>query len=135
MAVEWGPPLLEGQASQKTILIVDDDQATGEVLEVALAEDDASYLPLVVQSAAQALRIAQAPRVDLFILDYRLLDMTGIELYQRLHDEAGSKHVPALIVSASLASHEPELHTHQLHGLAKPFELAELLETVAQLLT
>jgi DNA-binding response OmpR family regulator len=135
MTVEWEQPLLEGQASQKTILIVDDDQATGEVLEVALAQDDASYRPLVVQSAAQALRIAQEQRVDLFILDYRLLDMNGIELYRQLHDGAGSKHAPTLIMSASLASHEPELHTHQLHGLAKPFELDELLETVAQLLT
>jgi DNA-binding response OmpR family regulator len=135
MAVEWGQPLLEGQANQKTILIVDDDQATGEVLEMALTEDDASYRPLVVQSAAQALRIAQEHRVDLFILDYRLLDMNGIELYHRLHEGASSKPAPALIVSACLASHEPELHAHQLHGLAKPFELAELLEKVAQLLT
>jgi hypothetical protein len=37
-------------------------------------------------------------------------------------------------MSASLAVHEPELHAHQLLGLAKPFELDELLQTVAQLL-
>jgi DNA-binding response OmpR family regulator len=128
------PSGLQGQASQKTILIVDDDQDTGEVLEAALAECDASYLPLVAHSAAQAVRLGRAHRIDLFILDYLLREMSGIELYHQLRNVPGQQQTAALIVSASLAAHEPELHAHHLLGLAKPFELDELLQTVAQLL-
>jgi DNA-binding response OmpR family regulator len=128
------PPGLQGQARQKTILIVDDDQATGEVLEAALAECDASYLPLVAHSAAEAMRLGRERHIDLFILDYLLGEMSGIELYHQLRDASGQQQTSALIMSTSLAVHEPELHAHQLLGLAKPFELDELLQTVAQLL-
>jgi DNA-binding response OmpR family regulator len=130
----WEPSRLQGQANQKTILIVDDDQDTGEVLEVALAECDASYLPLVAHSAAEAVRLGRERHIDLFILDYLLREMSGIGLYHQLRDAPGQQQTSALIVSASLAAHEPELHAHHLLGLAKPFELDELLQTVAHLL-
>src|SRR6059058_9538 len=91
--------------SGKTILVVEDDAAIGELLALTL-EQETSYQPFVVSSGQEALRVAQAVQPMLFLLDYQLPDMTGIEVYDRLHARKEFTAVPAIVMSANMPRHE-----------------------------
>jgi CheY-like chemotaxis protein len=121
------------QASVKTIMVVEDDHDTAEVIQLVLV-DETHYSILYVSTASEALRVASTTHVDLFILDYLLAEMDGITLYDQLRTIPGLADVP-VIISASLKSHEQELHERSLVGMGKPFDLDELLEAVNKIIT
>lgn len=122
------------RASVKTILVVEDDQDTAEVIRLVLV-DETHYAILPVATAAEALRVASTTPVDLFILDYLLTETDGITLYDQLRALPGLAEVPVIIISASLGSHEQELQARHLVGMRKPFDLDELLEAVKKSIT
>ena len=64
----------------KTILIVEDDAFIGEFLERAISEET-PYKPLVVSDGFEALKVTYDLKPNLFLLDYQLPRMDGIELY------------------------------------------------------
>jgi CheY-like chemotaxis protein len=63
--------------------------------------------------------------------DYRLPGMNGIELFDHLHARKELEHVPALLMSASLPKHEAR--KRKISCLEKPFELADLLKIINDL--
>jgi CheY-like chemotaxis protein len=120
----------EKHGNGKTILIVEDDEGISEMLALTL-EQETSYQPLVVSSGQEALRVVQAVQPTLLLLDYQLPDMTGIEVYDRLHARKEFTAVPAIVMSANMPRHE--LSKRHLIKLEKPFEidtLVDLVETV-----
>ncbi len=114
------------QAS-KTILIVEDDQDIGEIiLEVILGETN--HYAYVVTDAYIALEMAHKMPPDLFLLDYQLPDMTGLQLLDRLHACEKLKNIPTIIMSANLPWEE--LVKRNIIGLAKPFDLDVFLRLI-----
>lgn len=111
----------------KTILIVEDDAHIGEFLERAISEET-PYKPLVVSDGFEALKVTREVKPNLFVLDYHLPGMDGIELYDQLHAVKASRDTPAIIVSARLPKRE--LEKRSLIGLHKPLELSELLKAI-----
>src|SRR5213080_3095293 len=124
----------QGQTRVKTILVVEDDVATGEFLIQAISLET-PYLPVLAQTRTRALEVLEQIKPDLFILDYYLTPGNGLELYDTLHAQPGLESVPAIILSASLDQHLPAIASRHLMGLAKPLELDELLETIESVLT
>jgi DNA-binding NtrC family response regulator len=115
----------------KAILVVEDDEGIGEVIQLALAEEP-GYDTIVVANPYEALRVASNVKPNLFIIDYRLSSMNGIALYEQLHATDGLQGVPAILMSASIEQLQQELSERNLTGLAKPFSLDELVETIKQ---
>ena len=115
----------------KTILIVEDDDHISEFLERVISEET-TYKPLVVTDGFEALKVTQEVKPNLFVLDYHLPGMDGIELYDRLHAEKAFQDIPALIISARLPKRE--LDKRSLAGLHKPLELSELLQKIEEVL-
>jgi CheY-like chemotaxis protein len=113
--------------SGKLILVVEDDEAIGMLL-VQLLGQETCYQALLAADSFEALNVVRDIKPDLFILDYQLPAMNGIQLYDRLHRINRLEHVPAILLSARLPRHEVEKRS--LIGLGKPFDLDELLETV-----
>ena len=68
----------------KTILIIEDDDSIGALLVEALSQET-PYKALLVTDAFQALKAVNYVKPCLFITDYHLPLMDGIELYDRLH--------------------------------------------------
>jgi len=64
------------------ILCVDDDPAIQELLVWQL--QSAGFRPLAVSSGRDALRLADAEPIDLFVLDYQMPEMNGEELAAEL---------------------------------------------------
>ncbi len=121
----------EAHAQVKTILIVEDDIYIGEVLMQAIVQET-SFLAILVQSGDEALNTVKGIKPNLFILDYQLPRMNGIELYDELHTNKELEHVPALMISAQLPV--KELKKRNIKGLNKPLDLDEFLQTIEQFL-
>jgi DNA-binding response OmpR family regulator len=113
--------------SEKLILVVEDDEAIGTLLVQLLAQE-ACYQALLAVDGFEALNVVREVKPDLFILDYQLPAMNGIQLYDSLHAISRLENVPAILLSARLPQYEVEKRS--LIGLGKPFDLDELLEIV-----
>ena len=57
---------------------------------------------------------------DLFVLDYQLSVMTGLELADRLQTIEALKSIPVLLMSANLPKRE--VNKHHIAFINKPFE-------------
>ena len=121
----------EAHAQVKTILIVEDDIYIGEVLVQAIMQETA-FLAILVQNGDEALNTVKGIKPNLFILDYQLPHMNGIELYDVLHANTDLEQVPALMISAQLPI--KELKKRNIKGMNKPLDLDEFLQTIEQFL-
>lgn len=119
--------------SLKTILVVEDDYALGEFLQQAIVQET-SHMVLLASTSHQAREVVQHIKPNLLILDYHLIGTTGIALYDQLRSCDGLASIPALILTASIEKHQHEIEHHHLHGLGKPLDLDEFLQTIETLL-
>lgn len=115
----------------KTILLVEDDANIGEVLVQAIAQET-PYMAILVADGFEALSTVQGIKPNLFILDYQLPRMNGIELYDRLHAQEELAQIPAIMMSARLP--QQELEKRHIIGMNKPIDLDDFLEAIDDLL-
>jgi len=120
------------QSSPQTILAVEDDENIGDVL-VQLLEQETPYQVLCVPDAEQALEVVSSITPSLFILDYQLPGIDGLELSDRLHAIQEFATIPTLMISANPPSGKAMRQRH-IMLFEKPFDLADLLETIENLL-
>jgi two-component system, NtrC family, response regulator AtoC len=114
------------------ILHVDDHQDTRLMMAALL--QDCGYGVLTAGSVAEGLELAKEIRFDLYILDVRLPDGTGVELCQKLREFDAQ--VPILYYSAygDDADHKSALGVCGDAYLKKPVNIAEIQDTIARLL-
>ncbi|MEO8955653.1 MAG: response regulator [Ktedonobacteraceae bacterium] len=124
-------PSKEKDASVKTVLVVEDDTGIGTFLVQAILQET-HHQALLVTDGFQAMKTVTNIKPSLFILDYQLPRMNGLELYDHLHATKGLEHIPALIISARLPRHEIE--KRKLASMSKPLELDDFLHTIEKLL-
>ncbi len=116
-----------------TILLVEDDVSVSEVLTQYI-ELATPYTVLAAPDAAQAFQMIDATPPSLFLLDYQLPEMNGLELADRLHAIKELEAVPTLMISANSPSRQAMQQRH-ITFLRKPFDLSEVLEAIDQLLS
>lgn len=119
------------EALRKTILVVEDDELMGQFITQAL-QDEASYQTVLATDAFRALSIVRSLKPSLFLLDYQLPKMNGIELYDLLHSAAGLEDVPTIFVSAIPPI--KQLAKRHIYYMEKPFELDEFLQKIKEIL-
>jgi DNA-binding response OmpR family regulator len=122
---------VETQQNLKMILLVEDDSNIGEVLVQAITQET-PYLAVLVSDGFEALKMVESIKPGLFILDYQLPRMNGIELYDKLHAIEALANVPAIMVSARLPY--KELEKRKILGMNKPIDLDDFLQTLDQFL-
>jgi CheY-like chemotaxis protein len=112
-------------------LIVEDDAAIGEFLQ-QLIEDETPYHTTVVFDGPSALVAAKKLRPCLFLLDYRLPGMNGVELYDRLLDMEEAHGVPAIMMSATLPTED--LLKRGIYPLRKPMDIGNVIRMITHAL-
>lgn len=120
------------QISPPTILAVEDDAAISDLL-VQLVEQETPFHALPMPDAEQALEAVRSITPSLFILDYQLPGIDGLELSDRLHAIEEFATIPTLMISAHPPSRQAMQQRHILF-LKKPFDLADLLQDIENLL-
>jgi DNA-binding NtrC family response regulator len=116
------------------ILIVEDDEDHRALYRQAFRLLTPYYVQ-VVRNGSQALHFVTQIKPNVFILDYRLPDMNGLDLYDQLHAIPGLERIPAIIisgVSSEEASHAIE--SRHLLRVEKPFDLDAFFITIKQAL-
>jgi CheY-like chemotaxis protein len=123
--------MLKGHTKAR-ILHVDDNQDSRLLMAAVLG--DANYGVMTASGVTEALQLATEINYDLFILDVRLTDGTGVELCQKLREIQPD--VPVLYYSA-YAGEAEQLQALSVCGdayLKKPVGITDLEEAVAGLL-
>ncbi len=119
------------QAHSKLIFIVDDDANIVELLSLAIS-DETPYRVTAVHDGFEALKIVKDIKPHLFILDYLLPGMNGLDLYDKLHAIEEVANVPTIMLSTNTPTNE--IQKRNITGIRKPFSLDELLDTIETLL-
>lgn len=125
------PPAAGRLQQSSTILIVEDDLAIGEFLQ-QLIEAETPYSSAVVNNGQRALELAKQVRPRLFLLDYRLPGMNGVEVFDHLQDMAETKGVPAIMMSATLPTEE--LRKRGIYQLRKPMDIGNVIRMITHAL-
>ncbi len=115
-----------------TILLVEDTDEISDFITQVL-RDEMPHAVLHVTDASHALEAVKSIKPSLFILDYRLPGIDGLELSDRLHAIEGLETIPTLMMSANLPPRKAMQQRH-ISFLAKPFDLSDLLQAIEELL-
>ncbi len=84
---------------KKHVLIIEDDHNLADTLEDILIMDD--YEVTVTHSGQNGLETALQTHPDLIILDVKMPDMNGYQVYERLQADAWGKQAKVLVLTAS----------------------------------
>jgi|SRR5215467_4035953 len=126
--------MLADKVSAMTVLLVEDDVELLRLYVEALSMLT-QYDIHAVTTSTDALQFVKQVSPSLFVLDYLLPDMNGLELYDHLHATPGLENVPAIIVSASFSGPlRFEIERRKLMRLQKPFTLRVFVATIKQVL-
>ena len=100
MSLETESILRESQAATKTILLVEDDPYISSFLVEAIAQET-PYRVIVASDSTAALKLVRHFTPCLFILDYSLPGMNGIELFDRFKLNQALATIPTILINAS----------------------------------
>jgi len=84
------------------VLFIDDDPLTLETYSTIIGYFGHDIL--LASTAEQAIQVAESEQPDMMFVDMHLPDMHGFDLLRHLHQNAGTSHIPAVMISA-----EPEI--------------------------
>ncbi len=116
-----------------TILIIEDQQAIAELLCEVLQE--AGFRPAHVPSPRQAATLAREVAADVVLLDVMMPERSGWEVLDELRADPATRDTPVVITSA--VYDRPGLRALPPGGpirfAGKPFDIADLVETVSTL--
>jgi CheY-like chemotaxis protein len=116
-----------------TVLIVEDEFAIAELLEMVLV--DAGYHVLKAANGRQGLeQLAEGPRPDLVISDYMMPVLDGAGLFQAMRNTEGHRDIPCIVMSAMPEVNVRERIKGYVAFVHKPFQLADVLRLVATVL-
>jgi len=109
----------EARAARNKILVVDDEMSFRLFLKVLFETN--GYAPRLARDGTEALRLAGECRPDLIVLDVMMPRSGGVDLYWRLHADAGLRDIPVIMLSAVAGStFEHALGMLGLAGTALP---------------
>jgi CheY-like chemotaxis protein len=109
-----------------------DDHADNLSLVALVFEHRRDLRMIDARSGQEGLELALAHRPDLILLDLHLPDIDGGEVVRRLQNDARTRHIPVVVLSADATPAQTErLQRLGVRGyLTKPFHVRELLEAI-----
>ncbi len=116
-----------------TVLIVEDEFAIADLLEMALTDE--GYRVLTAANGRQGLaRLAEGPRPDLVIADYMMPVLDGAGMLQAMRDTEAHRDIPCIVMSSMPEANVRERIDGYAAFVRKPFQIAALMQLVATVL-
>lgn len=117
-------------AIKHTILIVEDDLAIREMLNMALARG--GYDVIDAEDADAALAILETTIPSLILLDWMLPTLSGIQFVKKLHKKKSTRDIPIIMVSAKSEEDDKlKAFANEVDDyITKPFSVPELLARI-----
>jgi CheY-like chemotaxis protein len=117
--------------SKGTILIIDDDLALQEVLDIALSNE--GYRVFAATDGEQGLNLIEAiqPNPVLVISDIMMPNMDGVELFNAIKERLQDDGIPIILMTA--LTRKPWFADLERDGAAflpKPFEVEKLIDLI-----
>jgi CheY-like chemotaxis protein len=129
----WSPPPKDSDVDiAKSILIVEDDAGIRDTLGDILQEETIHQV-FLAEDGETALNILETATPRLFLLDYKLPGMNGLEFVDHIRRMKGYEQTPVVLMSASLCGEN--ITRDHLRYIRKPFDLDKLLQLVEEALT
>jgi CheY-like chemotaxis protein len=126
--------LLGAAQGRLRMLLVVSRQYTSDVLVFALAHTIPALL-VVVHSSSEALEVTESIKPDAFVLESAFLDeLSGAELYERLHAQPGFTKIPAILIGSPAPEQHHSMAKRKLVNLPYPLELHDLQSALETLL-
>lgn len=101
------------------VMIVDDDRTTVRLLKTLLELD--GYEVSIAPTAAEVVTLAQEVQPDLFLMDYHLDEMDGVQVVNHIRALPAFRHTPIIITSGMNVEREA-LAAGASRFLMKPFD-------------
>ncbi len=105
------------------VMIVDDDRTTVKLLQTLLELD--GFEVVIAPRGGDVLPMAQQTYPDLFMIDYHLTDMDGVDAIRLLREQEAFAYTP-IIMASGLDVQDEALEAGATTFLLKPFEPADL---------
>ncbi|HEX3053945.1 MAG TPA: response regulator [Aggregatilineaceae bacterium] len=105
------------------IMIIDDDRTTVRLLQTLLEMD--GFEVLMAGRGQGALELAQQNNPDVFLVDYHLSDMEGIDVVRALRADPTFATAP-IVMTSGLNVEDDALKAGATKFLVKPFEPGNL---------
>src|SRR5947209_19716753 len=118
------------QSKRKKILVVDDEPDILEVLNVILEEE--GYLVLITDKGEHLEKLLNGGLPDLILLDMLLSGKDGREIVKQLKRQDETKHIPVIMFSAHPRAEQMAREAGADDFIDKPFDIDDLLSTVAR---
>lgn len=116
------------------ILIIDDDSTNGELVQLMLQFSDPAYEITYVLTSEEGLRLSATQRFDLYVLDYRLRGISGMEVCRRIRQTDADTPIMFFTGEAHHRERQEAMRAGADAYLVKPDDLDILTQTVKQLL-
>jgi len=119
---------VKDRTTPPTILVVDDDSASGDIVARLLVRE--GYGTRLASSGVEALRIVRTEAIDLILLDVMMPGMDGLQVCAALHAE--HSRIPIILLTAKddTDTRAEGMHLGVTEFLTKPINRAELLGRV-----
>jgi CheY-like chemotaxis protein len=119
------------------IVYIEDNIANVKLVERILHGAANDYELVPAMQGRLGVDLARELRPALILMDLHLPDLTGEEVLHLLRDDPDTSSIPVVVVSADATSnHIQRLQTAGASAyLTKPFNVRELLSTIAELIT
>jgi len=115
----------------KTILYVEDNEDNARL--VKSIGESGGYTMLIAYEGKEGIALAQEHQPDLIILDYHLPYMSGHEIVHALRDDARTKNIPIMMLTADLYSYPEAVELGVDDFLSKPVRRNMFLNRVERI--
>ena len=124
-------------ASQKRILIVDDEQDIRTYLSTLL--EDQGFQTVQAKDGEEAMQKVQAEHLDLITLDISMPEKSGVKFFREMKTDDRWKHIPVIIVTGVSEDFRNFISSrHQIPApegfVSKPISPEEILNLVRTLI-
>lgn len=121
------PALTASQKTMATILLIDDDRAVRDMLEMLFGDEHECH---TADRAEQAIELLEFQNYDVVITDVSMPGLGGLEVLRRIKQRHP---IPVIVISGRADQYEhAALKMGAFAFFGKPFSLAELETTALQ---